>query len=134
MENGEVAVTEEQWQAERARTRQMAFISSALGFLLVPAVGLLGLFLADVTASGNARYPALAAWLFALCTPSTFAIVRSSMVQQRKSDDVVATLARQSAEAARVANHGAAQREAQAKRQEFESRLANAMDMAEDEA
>jgi diguanylate cyclase (GGDEF)-like protein len=134
MASEEVAVTEEQWHAERARTRRMAFISSALGFLLVPAVGLVGLLLTNVTAAGDARYPALAGWLFALCTPSTFAIVRSSLVQQRKSDDVVATLARQSAEAARVANQGAVQRDAQAKRQESESRLANAMDMAEDEA
>jgi diguanylate cyclase (GGDEF)-like protein len=134
MEIGEVAVTEEQWQAERARARRMAFVSSALGFLLIPGVGLIGLLLTNATASGTARYPVLAAWLFGLCTPSTAAIVRSSMVQQRKSDDVVATLARQSTEAARLANQGAAQREAQAKRQEFESRLANALDMAEDEA
>jgi diguanylate cyclase (GGDEF)-like protein len=134
MDSGEVPVTEEQWQSERARTRRLAFISSAMGFLLVPGVGLVALLLTNVTAAGDARYPALAGWLFALCTPSTFAIVRSSLAQQRKSDDVVATLARQSAEAARGANQGAAQREAQANRQESESRLANAMDMAEDEA
>src|SRR5207253_2400389 len=122
--DGDVVVTEEQWQAERARTRRLAFLSSGLGFLLVPGVGLIGLLLTDATASGTARYPVLAGWLFALCTPSTFALVRTSLVQQRKSDDVVATLARQSAEAARVANQGAVQREAQAKRQESESRLA----------
>ena len=61
-------------------------------------------------------------------------MVRASLIQQRKSDDVVAALARQSEEAARAANRGAALREVQAKRQEFESRLANALDMAEDEA
>lgn len=126
-------VTEEQWQAERARARRIAFVSSALGFVMVPGLGLVGLLLTDATASGSARYPVLVAWLLALFTPMTFGMVRASLVQQRKSDDVVAVLARQSAEAARVANHGAAARELQARRQEFESRLANALDMAEDE-
>ncbi len=132
--DGDVVVTEEQWQAERERARRIAFVSSALGFLLVPGLGLVGLLLTDATASGAARYPVLVAWLLALFTPMTFGMVRASLVQQRKSDDVVAVLARQSAEAARMANQGAAVRELQARRQEFESRLANAMDMAEDES
>jgi diguanylate cyclase (GGDEF)-like protein len=129
----ETVVTEEQWQAERTRARRVAFISSALGFLFVPSLGLVALLLTDATTSGVARYPVLVAWLLALFTPMTFGMVRASLVQQRKSDDVVAVLARQSAEAARVANLGAAARDLQSKRQEFESRLANAMDMAEDE-
>jgi diguanylate cyclase (GGDEF)-like protein len=132
--DSDAVVTEEQWQAERERARRIALISSALGFLLVPGLGLLGLLLTDATASGSARYPVLVAWLLALFTPMTFGMVRASLVQQRKSDDVVAVLARQSADAAQMANQGAAARELQAKRQEFESRLANAMDMAEDES
>jgi diguanylate cyclase (GGDEF)-like protein len=131
---GELAVTEEQWEAERARARRIALVSSALGFLLVPSLGLIALLLTDATASGVARYPALVLWMLALFTPMTFMMVRSSLVQQRKSDDIVAALTRQATEAARTANQGAAQREAQAKRQEFESRLSNAMDMAEDES
>ena len=130
----ELVVTEEQWEAERARARRIALISSALGFLLVPSLGFVALLLTNATATGIARYPALVLWMLALFTPTTFMMVRGSLVQQRKSDDIVAALTRQATEAARIANHGAAQREAQARRQEFESRLANAMDMAEDEA
>jgi diguanylate cyclase (GGDEF)-like protein len=130
----ELVVTEEQWEAERARARRIAFISSALGFLLVPSLGFVALLLTDATVSGTARYPALVLWMLVLFAPTTFLMVRGSLVQQRKSDDIVSALTRQATEAARIANHGAAQREVQAKRQEFESRLANAMDMAEDEA
>ena len=92
------------------------------------------MLLTDATVSGTARYPALVLWMLVLFAPTTFLMVRGSLVQQRKSDDIVSALTRQATEAARIANHGAAQREVQAKRQEFESRLANAMDMAEDEA
>jgi len=130
----ELVVTEEQWEAERARARRIAFISSALGFLLVPSLGFVALLLTDATVSGTARYPALVLWMLVLFAPTTFLMVRGSLVQQRKSDDIVSALTRQATEAARIANHGAAQREVQVKRQEFESRLANAMDMAEDEA
>ena len=134
MGTSELVVTEEQWEAERARARRIAFISSALGFLLVPSLGFVALLLTDATVSGTARYPALVLWMLVLFAPTTFLMVRGSLVQQRKSDDIVSALTRQATEAARIANHGAAQREVQAKRQEFESRLANAMDMAEDEA
>jgi diguanylate cyclase (GGDEF)-like protein len=134
MGTSELVVTEEQWEAERARARRIALISSALGFLLVPSLGFVALVLTNATSSGMARYPALVLWMLVLFAPSTFMMVRGSLVQQRKSDDIVAALTRQATEAARIANHGAAQREVQAKRQEFESRLANAMDMAEDEA
>jgi diguanylate cyclase (GGDEF)-like protein len=135
MGNGaELVVSEEQWEAERARARRIAHISSVLGFFFIPALIFPALYLTNVTAAGTARYPVLAAWMFLFLVPSTFAMVRSSLVQQRKSDDVVGALARQSAEAARVANAGAVQRELQASRQEFESRLNNALDMAEDEA
>lgn len=135
MGNGaELVVSEEQWEAERARARRIAHVSSVLGFFFIPALILPALYLTNVTAAGAARYPVLAAWMFLFLAPSTFVMVRSSLVQQGKSDDVVGALARQSAEAARVANAGAVQRELQASRQEFESRLNNALDMAEDEA
>ena len=37
--DGDAAVTEEQWQAERARARRIALISSASGFLFIPSLG-----------------------------------------------------------------------------------------------
>jgi diguanylate cyclase (GGDEF)-like protein len=133
VESESTVVTEDEWQAERARARRIALISAALGFLFIPSLGFVALLLTSVTASGTARYPVTVGWMLVLFAPSTYGMVRASLAQQRKSDDVVAALARQSEDAARAANRGAALREVQAKRQEFESRLSNALDMAEDE-
>ncbi len=132
--DAEIVVSEEKWDAERARARRIALVSSALGFFFIPALIFPALYLTNLMAAGTARYPVLAAWMFLFLVPSTFLMVRASLAQQRKSDDVVGALTRKSAEAARVANAGAVQRELQAARQEFESRLNNALDMAEDEA
>jgi diguanylate cyclase (GGDEF)-like protein len=129
----DASVTEEEWQAERARARRLAYINSGLGFIFVPALGFVALLLTSVTASGIARYPVTVGWMLVLFTPSTFYIVRTSLKQQAKSDAIVAALTRQSAAAASAASAGAEQREQQARRQEFESRLSNALDMAEDE-
>ena len=134
MDSDETAVSEAQWDVERARTRRVALISSALGFVFIPALSVPALYLANVAASGVARYPVTFGFMLLFFAPSTFLIVRASTRQQQKSDAVVAALARQSADAARTASVGASLREQQAKRQEFESRLANALDMAEDEA
>jgi diguanylate cyclase (GGDEF)-like protein len=127
-------VTEAEWQLERARARRIALISSALGFVFIPSLGFVALLLTALMASGVARYPVTVGWMLVLFAPSTYGMVRTSLRQARKSDDVVAALARQSEDAAQAANRGAALREVQAKRQEFESRLGNALDMAEDEA
>ncbi len=126
--------TEEQWHAERVRTKRFAMLSAVLGFLLVPALGLVAILIANATADGSARYPSIALWLFILFTPGTAWMVRANMKQHDKSDAIVAALAQQSAQAAQEANRSAAQREEQARRQEFESRLGNALEMAEDEA
>ena len=132
-EQPEPAVTEAEWDAERARTRRVALISSAMGFVLVPSLAFPALLLTDATVSGAARFPVTVAWLGLLFMPFTYLMVRANMAQQRRSDDVVAALTRQSARAADAASAGAALREEQARRQEFESRLANALEMAEDE-
>ena len=134
LEGTPVVVTEEDWQAERARARRVAMISSALGFLFIPSLGFVALLLTSLTTSGTARYPVTVGWMLLLFAPATYGMVRASLKQQQKSDDVVAALARQSEDAAKLANRGASQREIQAKRQEFERRLSNALDMAEDEA
>ena len=113
--------------------RSFSLISATLGLVMLPLVALPALLLARATASGVALYPVAVGWIAVIFTPGTLYITRKNMRQQRRSDDVVAVLARQSAEAARVANDEAAKRELQAERQQFESRLSNALEMAEDE-
>jgi len=132
-DNEPVPVTEAEWQQERARTHHLAVISSGIGFIMIPVLGLAGLLLAHVTASGNDVYLAGAGWMALIATPSTYMVVRANIKQQTRSDEVVAALARQSNEAAATANREVAERELQAQRQQFEHRLSNALEMADDE-
>ena len=127
-------VTEAEWELERSRAAKIRKISSVAGFLLMPTLGYCSIMLANATAAGSAWLPVTIGWLALLYVPVTYLMVRANTVQQRRSDDIISALSRQSAGAAAAANRGAAQREVQARRQEFESRLGNALEMAEDEA
>jgi diguanylate cyclase (GGDEF)-like protein len=128
-------VTEAEWDAERAKARRVALISSAVGFVLVPSLGFPASWLADATASSvGAEIPLTVAWLGVLFVPFTCLMVWANLGQAKRVDEVVAALTRQSAQAAQAASAAAELREAQARRQEFDSRLANALEMADDEA
>jgi diguanylate cyclase (GGDEF)-like protein len=135
VDSNESPVTEAEWDAQRAKARRVALISSAVGFLLVPSLGFPASWLADATASSSGgQIPLMVAWLGVLFVPFTCAMVWANLAQAKRVDDVVAALTRQSADAARSARAAADLREAQARRQEFESRLGNALEMADDEA
>jgi diguanylate cyclase (GGDEF)-like protein len=112
-------VTEDDWSTARARTRRSGYMSGVAGVLLGGILVLLTVFLTTLTASGAARYPVAFAWFAVLAAPLVIALVLRGFKQQEKSDGVIAALA--------------GQFEAQARGQRFESRLANALDMAEGE-
>jgi len=84
-----------------------------------PLLGVLAVYLTSLTASGGARYLVDAMWMAVLVAPMAIILSLRSVTEQDKSDGVIATLARRF--------------EAQARGQKFESRLANALDMAEGE-
>ena len=126
-------VTATQWGAARSRARRVTIASGVVGIILVAVLALPALYLAVHTSSGSARYPAMAAWLALVIAPLVVALVLRSVKEQEQSDGVVAMMAEQLTESLRTADRVAARQEAQASRQEFESRLANALDMAEGE-
>jgi diguanylate cyclase (GGDEF)-like protein len=113
-------VTEEDWGTARGRARHLTYLSGMGGVLLVAAMVLPAVYLSTIMASGTARYPVTAAWLALLMAPLVTIMVRQNVAAQEKSNEVVAALA--------------SQFEMQARGQKFESRLANALDMAEGEA
>ena len=112
-------VTEDDWRSARTRTRRAAYIGGVVGIIVGPLLGLLAVYLTSLTASGGARYLVDAMWMAVLVAPMAIILSLRSVREQDKSDGVIATLARQF--------------EAQARGQKFESRLANALDMAEGE-
>jgi diguanylate cyclase (GGDEF)-like protein len=148
------AVTQSEWSESRKKTKRVAYISGLLSVGLLAALGFPVAYLVAQTSSGDARYLATAGWLALLVVPVCVVMVIRSVRAQNKSDAVIENLARQLTEAVEVADteaaqqvllarqlteaveiadREAAQREVQARRQQFESRLANALDMAEGE-
>jgi diguanylate cyclase (GGDEF)-like protein len=115
----DAAVTEDDWSAARSRNRRAAYLSCVIGVIVGPLVGLLAVYLAALFATGAARYIAMGLWMAVLVAPMAIVLSFRSVKEQEKSDGVIATLA--------------GQFESQARGQKFESRLANALDMAEGE-
>jgi len=113
------AVTEDDWTAARSRNRRIAYLSCVIGVIVGPLIGILAVYLTALFATGGARYPVMGLWMAVLVAPMAIVMSLRSVKEQEKSDGVIATLA--------------GQFEAQARGQKFESRLANALDMAEGE-
>jgi diguanylate cyclase (GGDEF)-like protein len=126
-------VTEQDWDAARQRSRHAVVVSGTIGLIFAAALGVPAAYLAALTTSGGTRYPVTAGWLALLMAPMVWALCRRSMREQATSDEVVASLTHDLTEAMQTADREAGEREVQARGQKFESRLANALDMAEGE-
>ena len=140
-------VTEEEWSGEVARSARFRLISpiialGAFGLIFVPCM-----MAGQALASGIYADLVAVGILMALMLPLAFVLVAFGERQQRRTDEKVrglnAELSSAVADAERLnaelsaamsdADHQAAIRDAQVQRQRFESRLANALDMAEGE-
>jgi len=130
----ESAVADAEWNAARERTRRTTYLSTVLAVLLLGVLAGIAAYLATLTRSGDAgaRYLLTAAVLVVLGMPVSLVLAHRLIREQQQTDEVVARLARELTAAAAVAEREAAEREVQAHRQRFESRLANALDMAEE--
>ena len=119
LEPAATAVTEDDWSAARSRNKRTAYLSCVIGVIVGPLVGILAVYLASLFATGAALYIVMGLWMAVLVAPMAIVLSFRSVKEQEKSDGVIATLA--------------GQFESQARGQKFESRLANALDMAEGE-
>ncbi len=126
-------VTEEEWSGEVARAERLRRLSPVIGIggfiaILVPC-----LIAGNVLATGVASYLVTIAFLMAFVIPVAFALVVLGERQQRRTDEKVKALNTELTQAIAAAEHDAVVRDSQVQRQQFESRLANALDMAEGE-
>ncbi len=148
-------VTEEEWSGEIAKAKQLRVFSALIG------VGTLALISIPCSAAGRAMasgpwtYLVSAGLLLAVMVPIVFTLVMSTERRQQLTDDKVRRLNSELTEAIATADRdeetvrslnaelseaiAAADREAvirdtEVQRQRFESRLANALDMAEGES
>ena len=104
--------------------KRVSQIGAVVGVTIAASFGLLAAYLAARTSSGDARYFATAGWLTVFILPLAVILTQRSAKAQSRSDDVVANLTTQLTEAAEKAGQEAAEREIEANRQQFESRLA----------
>jgi diguanylate cyclase (GGDEF)-like protein len=127
-------VTEEDWEEAQKRQHRLRFLSCAAGILILGGVSLPAMALgAALTNGGVARYLVSAGLLIGFVAPSMWGMIFVANKQQADADDKVRQLNRDLSDAIVKADLEVVQRKVQARRQQFESRLANALDMAEGE-
>jgi diguanylate cyclase (GGDEF)-like protein len=131
--DGRPTVTESDWATAQRRSERVATLTGLAGLVTIPLICLAAMGIGDLTTDGSARYAVALVSLLVLLSPMVALMVRYNLREKAKGDGLVGTLTRQLAQTADVANQQAVQRLNQARRQEFESRLANALDMAEGE-
>jgi diguanylate cyclase (GGDEF)-like protein len=122
-----------QWQAAQLRTQRQGRIGATVCVLLIPGVMLGAQWLAAQLAVEPLRYLLQALFVLAVAAPVVAFVVRGIEQEQLHSDELISGIATELAEAATQADAESGRRREQARRQEFESRLANALDMAEGE-
>jgi diguanylate cyclase (GGDEF)-like protein len=126
-------VTEEEWDSEVAKARRLRYLMPLIGlvifgFLTVPATA------AGMAAgSGFVQYATAAGVLVVLTLPVIVILVLVADRQQQKTDETIRSLTGDLTAAIEASNHEGLIRDTQAQRQQFETRLANALDMSEGE-
>jgi len=126
-------VTEAEWAEAQARTARLRAWSGLGGLLILSLLSIPGMALGGAITSGGARYFASAGCMTVLLAPIMVWLVRVNARQQDQTDSTVRALTHELAEALQLADREAAERDVQVRRQKFESRLANALDMADGE-
>jgi len=121
------------WEEDQTRNSRLRALSGMGGILALGALSLPAMTIGDRVAMGISRYFVSAGILIFFAIPLVAVLIWTTEKEQRKTDDKVQALANELAEAVRTADREATQRDMQARRQRFESRLANALDMAEGE-
>ena len=126
-------VTEEEWHGEMAKAKRLRFLSPLAGLVVVGLLTVPAVAAGKAVGSGLTGYLVTAGVLMVIILPLIYTLVIISDRQQQKTDDKVRALTHELGEAIEAADREGATRELQGQRQRFESRLANALDMAEGE-
>lgn len=134
-------ITVSDWIAAQARTKRLLWVLTLGAFAVALGLCMLAIIVADAVTTGAARWPLTATLIVLVTLPLAVGSALVTRSQQDKTDRVVGGLTQQLADAVEVAGQRAREQQAQARdqenqaqRQEFESRVANALDMAGDEA
>ncbi len=123
-------VTEEEWQGEVAKGRRLRFVSAIAGVVFCSGLAIPSMLVGNAVTSGFAAILVSTGMFIGLSIPIIFFLVIFADRQQEQSDQKVRMLTAELTQALGAAATEAGIRDVQVQRQEFESRLANALDMA----
>lgn len=126
-------VTEEEWSGEVARSKRFRLLSPVIALGAFALIFVPCMMAGNAITSGFASYLVSVGLLMAVMLPLAFVLVILGERQQRLTDEKIKHLNTELTEAIASADHEAVIRDSQVQRQRFESRLANALDMAEGE-
>lgn len=126
-------VTEEEWSGEIRRTERLRWLSLGGGLIVVAAIFVPCIMAGQAVATGWLADIVSAGIMIAILGPMSAALIFVAARQQAKTDEKLHSLTTELSDAVASADRQAEIRDAQVQRQRFESRLANALDMAEGE-
>src|ERR1700728_3104040 len=121
------------WGQDQTRNKRLRMLSGVGGTIALGALSLPAMVIGERVSSGVVAYFLSAGILVLFAIPLVSVLVLNTEKEQQKTDNKVQALANDLAQAVRTADREAGERDMQARRQRFESRLANALDMAEGE-
>lgn len=118
------------WRANQAQNARHIKRSAMSAVITIPVLTVVAMLMSELFVADRWRFVGVCAVELVLLVPMVWLTIRKVTVDQNRNDLVVETLTHQLSDAVQVAERQAARREVQAARQEFESRLSNALDMA----
>ncbi|MFI5053774.1 MAG: diguanylate cyclase [Acidimicrobiia bacterium] len=124
---------EGEWSAATEQVQRSTGILAVCGLLFIVVLCVPVTLLATAIASGTAHYPVLVALMAAVFAPIVWFMYYTANRDQNRSHLLAASLQHDLIEAVQAAEGEAQRRELQVRRQEFETRLANALEMADGE-
>jgi diguanylate cyclase (GGDEF)-like protein len=129
----QVGSPEHEWGDVSAQAERSMGVSSVLGLAADGLGVVLALWVATTVATGIWRYAVTALVFMVLMAPMIYVMWHRIVTQQVRSRELAASLERRLLEAIEAAQFEAGRREIQARRREFETRLSNALEMADGE-
>jgi diguanylate cyclase (GGDEF)-like protein len=126
-------VTEEEWVDELEKANKMRIVLPAAGLLVMGLLVVPALAAGDAVSNGILRFVTTIGVLLFLLIPEVVLLVGLSDRQARVGNEKLKELTAELTDAIEAGDRQAVIRDVQAQRQRFESRLANALDMAEGE-
>jgi len=129
----EINVREREWVDASARANRFSFLAPAIGLVAIPAICIPAAVAAGAVSSGFSRALATTGFFMVLCLPFAYLLSKIAVARNEQTNEAMAALQSELRAAVAEAEAVSSRRQVEAQHQEFQARLANALEMAVDE-